>query len=121
MSIMPVDYTLIIPQRASLREKIRFPYDGRGVEIYAAVWDSNKKRKKFLSLDVEWINRYEEWDPDDETKVRSTVILSAPWEETKIVIKNGYWDLLWIWPDGTRDYLMDGSTVVNRNATEEGD
>lgn len=121
MTTQPANYTLVIPQRASLREKFRFPYDGRNAEIYAAVWDSDKKRKKFLPLGVEWINRYEEWDPNDQTKVRSTVVLSASWEATKLVTKNGYWDLLWVWPDGLRFYPLDGTAIVNRNATEEGD
>lgn len=119
MTIQPATYPLVIPQRASLREKIRFPYDGRGVEVFAEAWDSDKKRKKFLSLNVEWVNRYEEYDPEDETKIRSTIILSAPWEETKTVTKNGYWDLLWVWPDGLRDYILEGPAIVNRNATEE--
>jgi hypothetical protein len=119
MTTQPANYTLVIPQRASLREKIRVPYDGSGVEVYAEVWDSEKRRKKFLSLDVEWVNRHEEYDPQDETKIRSTIILSASWEETKTITKNGYWDLLWVWPDGLRDYILEGQAIVNRNATEE--
>lgn len=118
MTIQPANYTLVIPQRASLRERIRVPYDGRGVEVVAGVWDSDKRRKQLLSLDVEWIDRYEEWDPDDQTRIRSTFILAAPWQETKLVVKNGYWDLLWVWEDGLRDYLIEGSAIVNRNATE---
>lgn len=119
MTILPATYELVIPQRATLRQEIWFPYDGTDAEIYASIWDSDKRRKEMLSFTVEWIDRYDEWDPEDLSKVRSKIILSASWEQTKLIIKKGYWDLLWVWPDGTRDYLLEGSTIVNKNATEE--
>lgn len=119
MSIEPATYTLVIPQRASLSKVIRVPYDGTGCEVYAEVWDSDKRRKLYLSLAVEWVNRAEFWDEDDEDAVRATIRLSATWQQTRAVVKDGYWDLLWVWPDGERDYLLDGPAVVNRNATEE--
>jgi hypothetical protein len=111
-------YTLLIPQRASLSKRIRLPYDGTGCEVFAQVWDSDRRRKLYLDLSVEWINRAEFWDEDDPEAVRATIRLHATWEQTKGVTKDGYWDLLWVWPDDLRFYPMDGPAVVNLNATE---
>lgn len=119
MTVLPAIYNLVIPQRASLRETFRIPYDGTNAEVYASMWDSDKRRKQLLSFSIEWIDRYEEWDPDDPSKVRSTIIMTATWEQTRLITKNGYWDLLWVWPDETRDYLLEGSTIINKNVTEE--
>lgn len=118
MSIQPATYGLAIPQRASLVEVVRLPYDGTGCDVYAEVWDSDKRRKKLLSLTVEWLERAEFWDENDEDAVRATIRLSATWEQTKAVVKDGYWDLLWVWPDEQRDYLIEGPATVNLNATE---
>lgn len=111
-------YDLLIPQRASLSRRIRLPYDGTGCEVYAQVWDSDKRRKLYLNLSVEWINRAEFWNVDDPDAVRATIRLYATWEQTRAVVKAGYWDLLWVWPDGLRFYPMEGAALVNRNATE---
>lgn len=119
MSIQPAIYTLQIPQRASLSEIIRVPYDGTGVTVLASVWNSDKRQRKFLDLSIQWIDRYEEWDPLDSTKIRSTLSITADWEQTREIKKNGYWDLLWIWEDETRDYILEGPAIVNRNATEQ--
>lgn len=119
MSTVPATYTLYIPQRASLSETIRVPYDGTDVEVYASVWDSDARKRKYLDLTVTWVDRYEEWDPEDPTAIRATFTLSADWEDTKRVTKSGYWDLLWVWPDGLRDYILQGPATVDLNATEE--
>ena len=118
MSLHPATYVLRIPQRASLREVIRVPFDGSGCEAFVEVWDSDKRRRKLLDLTVEWVDRNEEWDPLDPTKIRATLALTATWEETRAVTKDGYWDLLWVWPDEERDYVLEGPAVVNRGVTE---
>lgn len=119
MSTQPATYNLRIPQRASLSEVIRVPYDGTGAEVFASIWDSPKRRRKFLDLSVTWIDRYDTWVPSDPSKVRSVFRVHATWEETKTVTKDGYWDLLWVWPDGLRDYLLEGDATINLNVTEE--
>lgn len=116
MSIQPATYDLLIPQRASLRELIRVPYDGTEAQVFASVWDSEKRRRKYLDLDATWINRREVLSS---TSVRATVQLSASWEDTREITKDGYWDLLWVWPDGLRDYILEGKALINLNATEE--
>lgn len=117
MSTQPATYNLLIPQRASLSETIRVPYDGTGAQVFASVWDSEKRRRKYLDLDVTWINRREVLSS---SSVRATFQLSAAWEDTRQITKDGYWDMLWVWPDDLRDYILEGKAVVNLNATEEG-
>jgi hypothetical protein len=118
MSLRPATYELLVPQRASLSETIRVPFDGTGVVAVAQVWDSDKRRRLFLDLTVTWINRREQWDNTDPTKIRATLNLFAGWQQTRAVIKPGYWDLLWVWPDGLRDYILEGPTTVNLNVSE---
>jgi hypothetical protein len=119
VSIQPVTWDLIIPQRASLEEIFRFPYDGTGCSAFAQIYDSDRRRLKILDLTVTFLDRYEEWDPEDLTKIRSTVKVTATWEQTRAVVKDGYWDFLWVWPDGLRDYLIEGQAPVNLGITEE--
>lgn len=118
MSLRPATYDLVIPQRASLSETIRVPFDGTGVTAVAQVWDSDKRRRLLLDLAVTWINRREQWDNADPLKIRATLKLSAQWQQTRAVVKPGYWDLLWVWPDGLRDYILEGSATVNLNVSE---
>lgn len=118
MSTKPATYSLVIPQRASLEETIRVPYDGTGCDVYAQVWDSDRRRRLLLNLTTTWVNRKELWDPLDPTKIRATIKVTATWEQTRAVTKDGYWDLLWKWPDGLRDYLLEGAVELNRNVTE---
>lgn len=115
MSIQPANYDLLVPQRASLEETFRFPYDGIGSQIFASIYDNEKQRRKYLDLDVTWINRLQIINP---TTVKSTVKISASWEDTKQITKDGYWDLLWVWPNGKRDYLLEGRAVLNLNVSE---
>jgi hypothetical protein len=116
MSTQPANYDLLVPQRASLEETFRFPYDGTGSDIFASIYDNERRRRKFLDLNVLWLNRLE---IIDSSTVRSTVKISASWEDTREITKDGYWDLLWVWPDGSRDYLVEGRAVLNLNVSEE--
>ena len=118
MSLRPATYELVIPQRASLSEIIRVPFDGTGVTAVASVWDGEKRRRQYLDLAITWINRRDLWDEDDPTKIRATLKLTASWDQTRSVTKPGYWDLLWVWPDGLRDYILEGPATVNLNVSE---
>jgi hypothetical protein len=122
MTVEPVTYELIIPQRASLAEgPIWLPFDGTGASILASVWTSNRRTTKLFDLQVEVLaDRVVGEDPADPGSVECKIALGASWTTTRTVKRNGYWDLLVIWPDATRDYFMEGPAIVNLNVTEEG-
>jgi hypothetical protein len=112
-------YTLRIPQRASLLEIFRFPYSGINCNVYAKVWNNRRRERVLLDLTTTWINRHELYNQEDLSAVRSTIALTADWQETKNVTRNGYWDLVWIWPDGLREYPVRGPSAIDLNSTEE--
>ena len=98
---------------------IWLPFDGTGVTILASVWANEKRTRKYFDIDVEIINAaITGEDPDNPDTVECKIALSASWEVTRKVRKGGYWDLLVIWPDESRDYFIEGPATVNLNVTE---
>jgi hypothetical protein len=119
MTTAPATVPLTIPQRGTLEHEIRLLFDCTGAEVYASVWNNEKRGTLLLPLTVTWIVRAETgWDPDDANRVRGRLTISATWEQTRAVTKDGYWDLLWVPATGERNFLMEGPAVLNRNVTE---
>lgn len=120
MTFIPGVYKLIIPQRATLEEgPIWLPFDGTGVQFYASVWTSDKRATKLFDLEVIVDAAVIVGDdPENPLSEECKIRLRADWDVTRAVTKNGYWDLLAVWPNGDRQYCLEGLAVTNFNVTE---
>ena len=120
MTYIPGVYRLVIPQRATLEEgPIWLPFDGTGVQFYASVWTSDKRTEKLFDLEViidaaVIIGD----DPENPLSEECRIRLRADWEVTRAADRNGYWDLLVVWPSDDRDYCLEGPAVINLNVSE---
>lgn len=117
MTIIAPSYDLVIPQGASLREgPIWLPFDGRGCTFVAQVYADEKGQRKLLDLTVDVIEPYLVGaDPDDPSSIECEIMLTASWELTQRVTKDGFWDLLAIYPDSERDYWLQGRAPLDRS------
>ena len=108
---------MTIVQRATFDETFRFPLDGSSSEVYAELWTNDKRRRKLIDFTVTWVTRYEEFggDPND---IRSTLTISLTPDQTAELRSGGYWDLLWVWPDGREDIYLEGDVSLNYNVTD---
>ena len=115
MSIKPATVTLRIPQRATLRKRIRLSIDGTNVEVYAQVWDKTRT-SLILDMTVEWIDRLDVVDGDPTCVFE---IVATPLE-TELVQEDGIWDLKVVTtPDVDEDYWLRGPAIVDRGYTED--
>jgi hypothetical protein len=126
MTVVPGEYKLVIPQRATLEETFWLPFDasaivtaGAPAGFYASIWTSDKRETLLLGLsaivdDPIVIGEDPENPLSEECKIR----VRADWDDTKTVTRNGYWDLLVVWPNGDRDFYLQGPAVLDRNVTE---
>lgn len=127
MTVVPGVYELVIPQRATLEEgPIWLPFDGTPIfaadppaGIYASVWVNDKRTAKLLDLEVIVDDEVVIGDdPENPDSVECRIRLRADWAVTRAVKRSGYWDLLVVWPNGDRDYYLEGPATINRNVTE---
>lgn len=107
-TVIPFTYSLVIPQRATLRTTFRLPFDGRGKSVYAQVWKDFSRRTLILDLDVEVIER----------TPRFVVEVQAEWEDTALVKRDAVWDLLVVNADGTREHWISGPASLSEAVTE---
>lgn len=119
MTVIPGDYKLVIPQRATLEETFWLPFDATGVTFFASIWTNDKRETSLLTLtvvvdDVLVIGDDPENPLSEECKIR----VRADWDDTRAITKNGYWDLLAVQPGGDRDFYLHGPAVLDRNVTE---
>jgi hypothetical protein len=119
MTVVPGEYKLVIPQRATLEETFWLPFDATGCEFYASVWTNEKRESVLLNLEVivdEVLVIGE--DPENPLSEECKIRVRADWDDTKTVTKNGYWDLLVVQTNGDRDFYLNGPAVLDRNVTE---
>lgn len=107
-TINPAVFDLLIPQRATLRERIRLPFDGTGRSAYAQVWKNLKRSELVLELDVTVNGRTPKFD----------ITIGAEWEQTRLISRDAVWDLLVVNADGSRDHWLTGSAVLSARVTE---
>lgn len=107
-TVVPGVYDLIIPQRATLRKTITLPALSSVSGIYAKIFSDEKRTRPILDLDVEII----------ETSPKYKIILKAEWDETRAITKDGFWDLLVVYSDTTRDHFLTGAAILSVRGTE---
>lgn len=102
----PARYDITIYQRATKRIRFTLPFDCTGYSIEAQIW-SIRRVQKYIDFDVEWIDQAGgEFD------------LVADFSQTRLLSKNGKWDLMVISPSGDRDYWVEGDAIMDPGFTE---
>jgi hypothetical protein len=115
LNVTPAEYTLTIPQRATLRKRFTLPIDASNVEIYAQVWNS-RRSQLLLDLTINWISRMTlvDGEPTCTFEVYATPV------ETATITKDGIWDLKVVTtPDEEENYWLRGPAIVDKGYTED--
>jgi hypothetical protein len=123
----PSELSLPIEQGGSISKTFRFYMDGRGLTAYAEVWSRNNTIK-LLDLTTTWLTRAEagSWTKqvilDGQVcnftyTVRCDLKISATPVQTASIKEDGFWDLLLVYPDGSRFYQTRGPAPVSLRAT----
>ena len=123
----PVELLLPIDQAASINQLFRFYFDGTGLSAYAEVWNKHNTLK-LLNLTTSWVNRAEVgyWTKSFTLngvvrtvtyKTRCSLRISATPLQTSEVKEDGFWDLLLVYPDGSRFYQVRGPAPLRVRAT----
>jgi len=102
----PALYNISIPQNATYKLDFQFkgsdgvPLNMTGYQVLAQLWTINKF-KKLGQFTVTWVDRS-----------IGKITLSLNTTDTANISTVGYWDLLVINPDGTKDYWVRGKTAL---------
>lgn len=115
LGLQPGRYDLVVPQRATLLERITLPVDLTGCTVLAQVWNTARTTKL---LDLATLAA----DPETGNAVSATageLILTATPTNTATVAAQGVWDLRVRYPDNTVDYWLEGIAYLNEGATRE--
>lgn len=102
-TIRAPEYTLYIPQGATLKQRFVLPVSAGVDSIYAQIYSNLKRTTLVLSLDVDILATSPKYD----------ITIGATWEQTRLIKKDAYWDLLVVYLDGTRDYYLQGPTTFD--------
>lgn len=104
--MVPAIYDIKIYQRATFERQITLPINLTGHQVYAQIWDSLKRRKKIADFQI---------DITDQAGGEFNLILD--WQETTLLKKSAYWDLMVEYGNGTRDYWLEGTITVDPGLT----
>lgn len=104
-------YDITIPQRGTYRKKMRLkagglPLNGTGYQLVAQVWNRQRTEKLAEGV-INWI---------DQAAGLFELVIQYP--VTRLITKDGQWDLLVIQPDGDRYYWLQGTAFLDRNYSE---
>lgn len=113
----PGRYDLVLPQRATYRERFRLPIDCTDREVVAQIWSMRGRERltKLADLTVTWVDRAVVID--GETK--GVFDLSASAEITAAVTQPAQWDLLVIEPNTERNYWLHGAVILDPGLSQE--
>lgn len=103
----PGRYDITVYQRATFELDVTLPFDLTGHTVIAQIWD-DKRRKKFADFDVEYLDR-----PNGEIRI------TVDSDLTKLMTKDGEWDLMVKYSDGTKQYWLEGNVVLDLGYTDE--
>lgn len=104
--MVPGTYNLTIYQRATFERQITLPIDLTGHQVYAQIWDSLKRRRKIADFQINITDQ-----------VGGEFMMTLDWEDTTLLKKPAYWDLMVEYGDGTRDYWLEGAITVDPGLT----
>lgn len=123
----PAELILPIPQGGSINESFRFYFNAAELSTYAEVWNKNNTQK-LLDLTTQWSGETEvgSWTKSFPVNgsirsitytARCTLNISATPQQTSLVKEDGFWDLLFVYPDGSRFYQVRGPAPLRIRAT----
>lgn len=107
-TVIPAEYALIIPQRATLREVIEFPFAWNAHQAYAQVFTNYARNTLIAELDIEDLEFAPNWK----------IAISAPWDAFTVMFQDGVWDLLVVNEDGSRDHYLKGPAIIDFRVSE---
>lgn len=102
----PGRYDIVLPQRATYSAEITLPINLAGHSVYAQMWSSDKRRIKVADFAIVIIDA-----------ANGVFKLELPWETTSNIRKPGVWDLLIVYPNGTRSYWLEGEVTIDVGLT----
>lgn len=110
--IVPANYILRIPQRATLEESIVLKSNGQpinltGYTVLGSIWKDRERREKITDLDVIYTNR-----------ATGSIKLRLDRTATRAITQGGFWDLLVIEPGGDADYWLEGPAPLDIGLTD---
>jgi hypothetical protein len=111
--ICPASYALRVPQRATLEELITLKAGSSAVNltgytVLAQIWEDERRRTKLVDLTVTYVNR-----------AQGQIKLSLTRQQTRLIDRPGYWDMLVIEPGGAADYWLEGPAVLDQGLTDD--
>lgn len=104
--MVPGRYDITIYQRATFSLQIKLPIDLTGHQVVAQVWD-DKRRRKYADFDV---------NITDAVEGKFTISIDS--DVTRDFKKQGEWDLMVIYADGTRQYWLAGDVQIDPGYTD---
>lgn len=84
------------------------PVNLNGYTVLASIWRDERRREKLADLLVVYVNR-----------ALGSIKLRLPHTVTRLVVRDGFWDLLVIEPSGDRDYWLEGQADLDIGLTDE--
>jgi hypothetical protein len=123
----PAELPLAIDQGGSISQTFQFYFDGTDLQAYAEVWNKSNTLK-LLDLTTNWNNRAEtgSWTKTFAVNgviqtvtytVRCSLQITATPAQTAVIKEDGFWDLLLLYPNGSRFYQIRGPAPLRPRAT----
>jgi hypothetical protein len=103
----PGRYDIEINQRATYQLRVTLPFNLTGHQVLAQVWD-DKRRRKFADMTVSVLDA-----------VNGEIELEIDSDITSQMKKQGEWDLMVIYPNGTKQYWLEGNVTIDLGYTDE--
>lgn len=103
----PGRYDITIYQRATFTLQVTLPINLTGHQVLAQVWD-DKRRRKYADFTVTVTDL-----------VNGEIDLEIDSDVTKEIKKQGEWDLMVIYADGTKQYWLEGDVKIDPGYTDE--
>jgi hypothetical protein len=123
----PAELPLPIDQGGSINQIFRFYFAGTGLSAYAEVWNRNNTAK-LLDLTTTWLSTAEagSWTKSFVFNgtvhtytypVRCSLLITATPAQTSLIKEDGFWDLMFVYPDGSIFYQIRGLSPLRVRAT----
>lgn len=104
----PGRYDITIYQRSTFSIDVTLPFNLTGHQVLAQVWD-DKRRRKYADFSVDVLSAGSQ---------SSTIRLTIPSDTTRLITKQGEWDLMVVYGNGSKQYWLEGDVKVDPGYTD---
>lgn len=104
----PGRYDITIYQRATFTLDVTLPLNLTGHQVLAQIWD-DRRRRKYVDFSVSILSTAAQ---------SSTIRLTIASNTTRLITKQGEWDLMVIYPNNTKQYWLEGDVKVDPGYTD---